>query len=124
MSDDHIDLGVSQEELYGEMGGPISVSTARDSGSKKSYPTIHYCGPEELDLPQEGTMKVGFFKKSETSKVDSKTGKHWYECDIEVRCICEVEDGEPDEPTHRDKSAEEALDEIARLVTGGEKNGY
>lgn len=104
-----IDLGVSHKEVYGE---PIAVG---QSSGDPVFPSFHYSGPKELDLPEEGEMTVRFKKRRE-SKTTRSGGEKWYECDIEVCCICEVEDNEPDEPTHRDRSAEEALDAIAAAL--------
>ena len=124
------DLGVSPKEMYGGMGMPATMSSPEGKEPEKIYPTFRYEGPEDLDLPQEGEMTIHFFKKSETSKVDPATGKHWYECCIEVRCMCDVEGEEEDDgnpPTRRDNSTEAALDKIARTVMearGSGNSGY
>lgn len=109
----HIDLGVSPKEQYGDMATPMM---AKDEMPEKVYPRFHYSGPVELELPDEGTMEIEFCKKSETSRV-KEDGKHWYECDIEVKSICEVEgEEEVEPPTRRDTSAEDALDALAEKV--------
>ena len=113
---DEINLGVSPKEMYGDSPLPATP------GSKESepiYPVFHYSGPKELHLPDHGDMTIHFRKKSETSQVRDD-GSHWYECDIQVRKICDVESEEPGEPTHRDRSAEEALDAIAEALGGRE----
>lgn len=118
--DTEIDLGVKDSERYGDMKMAVSAPMSGSDKSEKSYPSFHYSGPMELELPDEGMMEIHFVKRSETSSV-RKDGKHWYECDIEVRCICEVEDAEEDDqptpPSTRDRSAEDALDEIAKVVS-------
>jgi len=103
-----IDLGVSSKEQY---GGPPSTGEP----SETVFPSFHYSGPKELDLPEEGEMTVKFKKRRETYSKRSD-GTPWYECDIEVCCICDVEDSEPDAPTQRHCGAEEALDAIAAAL--------
>jgi hypothetical protein len=110
-----IDLGVSNKDRYGGLGSPMAVSGPSDSEKKLHYPTFTYEGPEELDLPEEGILEIRFKKRRETSKV-REDGKHWYECEIEVRCICEVESEEEEAPTRRDTSAEDALDALAEAL--------
>lgn len=115
---EHIDLGVNPKEQYGDIGG-MGLMIQPESGpsdSQKSYPSFRYSGPEELDLPDEGTMEVKFKKVSETSST-RPSGKRWYECCIEVQCICEVESDEPNSPTSRDTSAEDALDTLAKELS-------
>jgi hypothetical protein len=109
MSDDKIDLGVGMDEKYGSLGSPVEV---RPPENRTVYPQFHYSGPKELELPDEGCMTIHFKKTSETSAT-RQDGKHWYECSIEVRQICDVEDNEPDAPSRRDTSAEDALDMLA-----------
>jgi hypothetical protein len=109
---DEIDLGTDHEEGYG-------LSLPSMGGGGKRYPSFHYSGPTELDLPESGEMKIKFVKTRETHS-KHPDGKAWYECDLEVRCICDVESEEDEvaEPTHRDRSAEEALDAIAEALNG------
>ncbi len=122
-----IDLGVSPKEQYGDM--PMQVSQS-DKMPDRIFPRFHYSGPVELELPDEGTMEVEFCKKSETSRV-REDGTHWYECDIEVKKILEVEGEDEDEvnpPTRRDTSAEDALDALAekvheKMMEQGHENG-
>jgi len=120
--DTEIDLGVNDKERYGGMGMGMSAPPMGE-GKDKQYPCFHYCGPEELDLPESGTMEIKFTKRSETSSV-RPDGKHWYECAIEVQCICDVE-GEDDEGETGEgpgTEAEKALDTLARAL-GKEQNG-
>ena len=131
MNENRIDLGVNRKEAYGEPA--MAMSQGPPSGDKV-YPSFTYSGPEELDLPDEGEMTVCFHKVSETRSVRAD-GKHWYDCQIEVKCLCEVEGGDEDEdededekdeitpPTRRDTSAEDALDALAKAVSERKSNG-
>jgi hypothetical protein len=120
---DHTDLGVSSKEEFGGSLGMMSV--APEGSGAKHYPSFHYSGPEELELPDEGKMEICFSKTSETSRV-LPSGKRWYECTIEVKCFGDVEDcgdggenndGGDDGPG---TDAEKALDTLARAL-GKEK---
>lgn len=114
--DKEIDLGVSPKEQYGDMGNPMP--SAKEEMPGKVFPRFHYSGPVELELPDDGTMEIEFCKKTETSRVRDD-GSHWYECDIEVKKILEVEGEDEDEvrpPSRRDTSAEDALDALAAKV--------
>jgi hypothetical protein len=104
-----IDLGVSAKDKYSSGGIELA-----GTGKEIVYPCFHYCGPEELDLPDEGEMTIRFRKKKETSSVE-EDGSHWYECEIEVRKITEVdgEDLEVEAPAHSNDEAGDALDKIA-----------
>jgi hypothetical protein len=112
---DHTDLGVSSKEQFG--GESLGVISQKGS-DEKHYPSFQYSGPEELDLPDEGSMEICFRKISETSRT-RPDGKHWYECTIEVKCFGDVE-GEEDEGDEDDETpgtdAEKALDTIARKL--------
>lgn len=115
---DHTDLGVSPKE---EFGGESLGVVATKGGGEKRYPSFHYSGPEELDLPEEGSMTICFCKTSETSRT-LPSGKHWYECTIEVKCFGDVEADEDDEGDDETPGtdAEKALDTLARAL-GKEK---
>jgi hypothetical protein len=104
-----IDLGVSAKDKY-NLSEPMKMDS-----KEKVYPCFHYCGPKELDLPDEGELTVRFRKKRETSSIE-EDGSHYYECDIEVRAITEVdgEDMEVEAPAHSNDEAGDALDNIAR----------
>ena len=118
MSD--IDLGVKASDKYslpsdGSMGG-----------KEKVYPCFHYCGPVELDLPDDGEMTITFRKRRETSSVE-EDGSHWYECDIEVRQIKSVDGEEPEAeemeaPAHSRDEAGDALDRIREILEKGGDN--
>lgn len=104
-----IDLGVKESDKY-DFSQPIGP------GSKeKVYPHFHYCGPIELDLPDEGEMTIRFCKRSETSSIE-EDGSHWYECKIEVEKIVAVNGEEKEEisaPSISHSEAASALDRIA-----------
>ena len=117
---DEIDLAVSQKDLYGDLGGPLS--SLPDKKGDDVYPSFHYSGPKELDLPDSGEMTICFKKSSETSKV-RRDGSHWYECCIEVQSIKDVDDDEPESPTRRDTSAGDALDKIRDTVMAARGEG-
>src|ERR1035437_1854852 len=118
---DHTDLGVNSTEEFGGGLGAMSMPSTSEGGDGKHSPSFHYSGPEELDLPDEGKMEICFNKTSETSRV-LPSGKHWYECTIEVKCFGEVEDcgdGDDDGDGGDDgpgTDAEKALDTIAKSL--------
>lgn len=118
---DHTSLGVNQKDLYGS-DGPLSVTSQGKPESKEVFPSFHYSGPKELDLPDEGKMEIHFCKTSETSRT-KPDGSHWYECTIEVKCFGDVEseEDEGDEDEGPGTDAERALDTIARAL-GKEKS--
>ncbi len=121
---DHTSLGMSQKDGYGGNGGLMMISPQEKGDSKETFPSFHYSGPEELDLPDEGSMEICFCKTSETSRV-LPNGKHWYECTIEVKCFGDVEEDEGDEGDEEEgpgTDAEKALDTLARAL-GKERDG-
>jgi hypothetical protein len=99
-----IDLGVSAKDKY-------EISSPTEMGKEKVYPCFHYCGPVELDLPDEGEMTIRFRKKREASSVE-EDGSHWYECDIEVRKMLGVDGEEPEADEAPAKSYDEAGDAL------------
>jgi len=104
-------------ELTHDYGSPIAM-TDGDSKREPDYPTFHYEGKEDLDLPEEGEMTIKFRKVSSTSSVNKK-GEHRYACTIEVQSVCDVEgEEEPDEMYSAGSSKEsgDALDEIRKLL--------
>ena len=111
-----IDLGVNRKEQYGVLAEP---QTSPQEMNKIEYPRLHISGPKELDLPDSGEMEVKFRKVSESSS-KRQDGSSWYECCLEVQCICEVESDEPKSPTSKDTSASDALDTLAKALQ--EKN--
>jgi hypothetical protein len=117
---------ISLELYYGDM--PSVAGSANLEKREPSYPTFHYEGKEELDLPDEGEMTITFRKTSSTSSVDKK-GEHRYACTIEVQSICDVEDGDEDDieaPAHgSDKSVSDLLDDMMKKhVEAKAKEGY
>lgn len=92
---------------------------------KTHYPCLHYCGPKELELPEDGEfeMTIRCRVKRETSSIE-EDGSHWYECDIDVKKIVSVNGGEPETeedevspPSISHSDAAEALDRIAAELT-------
>lgn len=104
-----IELGVNASERY----GLTSVPQSPGEDKRIVYPEFSYSGPKGLGLPSEGMMEVGFRKVSETKSI-RPDGSEWYECRIEIKCICEVESAEPEKKI----GAAEALDTIARALHG------
>jgi hypothetical protein len=86
---------------------------------KDHYPTIHFEGPEELGLPEHGTMLVHYKVKREV-ETKHPPDRHWYSCDIEIRKICGAEAEKDMRPSKRDTSAEDSLD---RLMKEREEGG-
>lgn len=72
------------------------------------YPELSVTKDEPIQLPKEGTMVVRY-KKVASSERDGK-----YSCTFEISEIVSV-DGEKEvnAPSKRDKSGEEALDDLA-----------
>jgi len=109
MSDDK-EISLEMDDYMGAMvAGPSS-----DKPREPDYPTFHYDGKKELDLPDEGEMTIKFRKVSSTSSVN-KSGEHRYACTIEVQSICDVEgaDDEDNAPAHgSDKSVSDLLDSL------------
>jgi hypothetical protein len=104
-----IDLGVKASDKY-------EISSPMDSGKEKVYPCFQYCGPVELDLPDDGEMTIRFRKRTETSSIE-EDGSHWYECSIEVRKILNV-DGEETEVEAPASSRDEAGDALDKIAEG------
>jgi hypothetical protein len=103
--------------LVQDFGG-LGAQVCCPEKAEQSHPELHYTGKEDLDLPQSGTMTVKFRVRSETRRAH-KSGEQSYECCVE---ICSIEKVVPDvEPYKRDKSAEEALDEL--MEKRGEDEG-
>ncbi len=77
-----MDKSISLAQDYGK--GEINMVSS--PSPKPSYPSFHYSGSEDLDLPTEGTMTVKYRVRSETCSTDSDGQEH-YECSIEVQSI-------------------------------------
>jgi len=108
MSDE---ISLAMDDYMGMVTGPSPVS---GKPREPDYPTFHYDGKKELDLPDEGEMTIKFRKVSSTSSVN-KEGEHRYACTIEVRTICDVEDHDEydNAPAHgSDKSVSDLLDSL------------
>src|SRR6267142_2942123 len=113
-----MDKEISLELDHGNY--PMAVSTS-ESKRSPDYPTFHYDGKEELNLPDKGEITVRFRKVSETSSV-TKAGEHRYACTIEVQAICDVE-GEEDSTDAYDQknSVENILDGLMEKLQKGKE---
>lgn len=102
------------DQFSGELSKPIA-ETPR-------YPVAHFSGPEELDLPDSGTMLVEY---KVVREVSSETeGRHWYECDIQLRRIVSAEAEKDISPSKRINDAGDSLDKLAEEYSKGkEKEG-
>lgn len=115
-------LGVPREEKmeHGENEGMKSYPTMgpMEDSDEVVYPHFHYCGPLDLELPDDGKMLVQFVKRKETSYVE-KDGKHWYECKVEIRVIEKVDGKEPEAhmPSKSYDAASDALDKLAKEIS-------
>lgn len=109
---------ISLAQSYGDESAiPSSISR------EPSYPSFHYSGTEDLDLPDEGTMTIKYRVRSETHATD-KSGQKHYECSIEVQSIEKVK-GEA-ETYKKKKDAGDYLDELMKAKQdeeGGEEEG-
>ncbi len=93
-------------------GGPSASVAVDPAPSEKYYPTIHYSGSEELNIPKEGEMKIRY--KKTASGHSEHNGKTTYNCTIEVREIVGIEKAEVEESVKIGTDASNALDAIAR----------
>jgi hypothetical protein len=107
---DEINLGVTPSEKYADE--PYSISGPK-SEERIIYPTFRYSGPKELDLPEHGDMTIHFRKTMEKSSVD-ENGEHHYECEIQVRAICDVDEEDDDAPSKSYSEAGDALDKLMK----------
>lgn len=87
---------------------PEPVSVSEGPKDRMFYPELRVTKDEPIRLPKEGTMVIRY-KKVATSERDGK-----YSCTFEVHELVSVTDDEPEAPSKRDKSGEEALDELAK----------
>jgi len=96
-------------------------STGSNSSEEAQFPTLHYEGSDDLDLPQDGTMTVRYHVKRETNEVDRKTGKHHYCCDIEILSIEKIKGEDPIAPTRSGSESADALDRLMEAHEEGEE---
>jgi hypothetical protein len=90
--------------------GPCEVSKPDD----KYYPSFHYDGDKELDIPEEGTMVIKF-KRTGRSESE-RNGKTRYSCSIDVCSIESVDGDEVSKPAESYDDASSALDKIVELL--------
>jgi hypothetical protein len=109
MAESNKSLAMKESEVYDLSSGPVSPQSMPD---KTFYPHFHYEGPEELDIPEEGTMTIRYKQTREVS--ERKSGKpDWYECDVEVKEIVSVNGKKNSAPARSGSEAGEALDRLA-----------
>lgn len=123
---DSVNLGVPREEKmeHGENEGGLRPMGPIDQSDEIVYPHFHYCGPLDLELPDNGKMLVEFVKRKETSYVE-KDGKHWYECKVEIRTIEKVNGKQPEAyaPAKSLDASSAALDKLAREMSEAQEEG-
>jgi len=85
------------------------------TSKEKYYPSFHYSGEEELDLPDEGEMTVRFRVVERTES--ERNGKKTCSYTIEVQSIEDVEEENDDSPTKSYDEAGSALDKIAEALS-------
>lgn len=108
MAEGKINLGM--EDSFGPCCAPMQMNESR-----VHYPVVHYSGPEELELPDDGTARVRFkvIRKVE----ETRDGKEYYQCELELHWISDVKEaGEGGGPMFKSsaKDTEDALDALAR----------
>lgn len=116
MAEHNKSLAMDESKVYG-----LSPATMAGPGSDEQrppiFPSFHYEGSEELDIPEEGTMTIRYKQTREVS--EHKVGKpHWYECDVTVLEIVSTK-GESKAPA---RSGSEAADALDRLMSEHEEN--
>ena len=101
-----------------KLGEKISAPVSVSEGPKDSmyYPELHVTKDEPIHFPKEGTMVIRY-KKVALSERDGK-----YSCTFEVHELVSVDGDEPEAPSKRDKSGEDALDELAEKKS--KERGY
>jgi hypothetical protein len=87
------------------------------------YPEAHYEGPEDLGIPEKGTMVVEYeiVRKSESKD----NGREHYSCTIQLQEIKSVKGESDDRPARSYSQAAEALDalmEAAEKVEGEDED--
>lgn len=80
---------------------------------KEHYPSFHYEGTKELDIPAEGTMTVKYKRVSE-STYKSEGGKERYSCTFDLTEITSVNGSKS--VSAPSKSYDEAGDALDKLV--------
>lgn len=116
-----LDLDLKIERNLNPEGGALTPISREDE--EGVYPTAHYEGPEELDLPPHGTMVVHYrVLREEEIKLPQKPEghDHWYRCDIQLRRIISAEAEKDIRPSKRDTSAEDNLDSLMRNAQSDE----
>lgn len=98
------------------LGGPVAMLDK----AEEYYPEFHYRGDKELDIPDEGVMKIRFRKVSEEKRT-CNGGEKCFSCSVEVQEILKVEGHKGTKPPATSgtaKNTEAALDKILEAVKG------
>lgn len=95
----------------GSKGPECCMDAVSDSKSEVYYPSFHYSGEEDLDIPREGTMTVRYRMASKTES-QGRNGDEHYSCTIDVLEIVSADGREPKKSAARE--TEDALDALAR----------
>lgn len=103
------DLGSDPKDY----SSPISAQEP----SRIYYPSVHLSGPEELDLPEEGTITFKYKLRREASSKDGD-GKHRYDCDLDLTKLVSATPEKDERPSRRDTSTEDALDKLMKEREG------
>lgn len=101
-----IDLAIT----YGDPEGLSPAATPN-----KHYPSIHYEGAKDLNIPKEGEMTVKY-KVVETSESE-RNGKKTYRCTIDILSIEDTEGDNGDLPSKSYDEASSALDKIVEAMS-------
>ena len=111
-----IDLGMSYDM-------PPSGALPSAMKQEEHYPSLNYDGPQKLDIPEEGVMKIRYRK---TRSEERKMGDHeMHSCTIEALEILDVEamkaETEDDMPAKSHDDAGAALDRLMEEKMGSKR---
>lgn len=109
-----IDLGKEVKDYGGDM--PVPESPEKAVKMKTVYPSVYICGKKELlTLPDTGEATIKFkvvSREVSSRKSGEKEPKERFEVELEIHAI------EPKATPKKEKSTEEALDTLLKLVGG------
>lgn len=113
MAEQNKSLAMDESKVY----GMSPTNSTAEPESRTIFPCFHYEGPEELEIPEEGTMTIRYKQTREVS--EHKVGKpHWYECDVTVLEIVSTK-GDAKAPA---RSGSESADALDKLMSEREEN--
>jgi hypothetical protein len=101
-----MNFDLAQKDMMCCSPEPISKS------DRMSYPSFHYSGDKELDLPDSGLMTIRF-RKSGSSENTNSNGKESYSCTVDVQEIVSVEDSGGAKKSAA-RESDDALDALVR----------